>query len=175
MRANYLDTPQLTGPSVLEALATLEPWLGNKILCLRLAKLRESNFFQNSIISKLHLIFPFCFSIHMRIEREAAGNGPLPVQTQNGHSTSGVKRVSFGPKFKGLVHWLKQLADQSTTLESSCQKVGCVEIRTRGCAVGGAATWSVHRDLSIHIERVCAGRPGDACTRYSVSHQHTLS
>ena len=32
-----------------------------------------------------------------------------------------------------------------------------------------------HRDCSIHIERVCAGRPGDACRRYSVSHQHTLS
>ena len=32
-----------------------------------------------------------------------------------------------------------------------------------------------HIDLSIHIERVCAGRPGDACMRYSVSHQHTQS
>ena len=32
-----------------------------------------------------------------------------------------------------------------------------------------------HRDRSIHIERVCSRRPGDACTRYSLSHQHTLS
>ena len=136
-RANYLNTPQLTGPSdLLWPLWNLG--LEIKFICLRLAKLKEDNFSQNSIISKLHLIFPFCFSIHMRIEREAAGNGPLPVQTQNGHSTSGVKRVSFG--FKGLVQWLKQLADQSITLESSFQIVGCVEIRTQGCAVGGAAT-----------------------------------
>ena len=133
VRDNYLNTPQLTGPSdLLWPLWNLG--LEIKFICLRLAKLKEDNFSQNSIISKLHLIFPFCFSIHMRIEREAAGNGPLPVQTQNGHSTSGVKRVSFG----GSRAWF-------TGLSSSLIRALRLKVHVRKSAVlrfePGAARW----------------------------------
>ena len=73
------------------------------------------------------------------------------------------------------------VVDSTTSHAPSKNSFDSVRLRATSAADGVTgpgcllATSFTTENIDILIERVCAGRPRDASTRYSVSHQHTLT